>query len=50
MYREMDELRVNSRSGGSVWGVAVIAVILFISLVLFVGMFGAQEIATVASG
>jgi cellobiose-specific phosphotransferase system component IIC len=46
----MDELRANSRSGGSVWGVAVIAVILFVSLVWFVGMFGAQEIASVANG
>ncbi len=45
----MDEIVRGNRAQGSVWGVAIIAVAVFVAVALVVSMFGSTEIATVAS-
>lgn len=43
----MDEIVRGNRTQGSVWGVAAIAVAVFVAVVLVIGMFGSPEIAAV---
>jgi hypothetical protein len=43
----MDELNAQNRSAGSVWSVATLAIALFVILVLFAGLFGSAETATI---
>ncbi|MEZ5791562.1 MAG: hypothetical protein R3D34_12510 [Nitratireductor sp.] len=45
----MDELIMENRTKGSVWGVAAVAVAIFVVAVILVGIFGNPEIATVAA-
>jgi len=45
----MDEIVRGNRAGGSVWGVALIAIAVFVAVVLVVSMFGSTDIATVSS-
>lgn len=44
----MDDIVKENRAQGSVWGVAIVAVALFVAAVLVVGMFGSPEVAAVA--
>lgn len=46
----MDELQAEGRANGSVWGVAMFAVALFVVLALFAGLFGSPEVAAIATG
>ena len=45
----MDEIVRGNRAGGSVWGVALVTVAVFVAVVLVIGMFGSTDIATVSS-
>jgi len=45
----MDEIVRGNRPNVSVWGVAAIAVALFVAVVLIAGMFGSADIAAVTS-
>ena len=45
----MDEIVRGNRTGGSVWGVALIAIAVFVAVVLIVSMFGSTDITTVSS-
>ncbi|MEC9344017.1 MAG: hypothetical protein VYD64_09245 [Pseudomonadota bacterium] len=45
----MDEIVRGTRTSGSVWGVAAVAVAVFVAIVVIAGMFGSPEIATIAS-
>ena len=40
---------MENRTRGSVWGVAAVAVAVFVVAVILVGIFGSAEIATVAA-
>ncbi|MEZ5872309.1 MAG: hypothetical protein R3D32_10735 [Nitratireductor sp.] len=45
----MDELIMENRTKGSVWGVAAVAVAIFVVAVILVGIFGNADVATVAA-